>query len=30
MTDEFLAKLSDHLFTVSVVLYTLAVVAFCA
>jgi len=30
VTDEFLAKLSDHLFTTSVVLYTLAVVAFCA
>jgi cytochrome c-type biogenesis protein CcsB len=30
MTDEFLARLSDHLFTVTVVLYTLAVVAFCA
>ncbi|MEU2347227.1 c-type cytochrome biogenesis protein CcsB [Modestobacter sp. NPDC049651] len=30
MTDETLARLSDHLFTVSVVLYTLATVAFCA
>jgi len=28
--DESLAALSDHLFTVSVVLYSLAVVAFCA
>ena len=30
MIDPSLAALSDHLFTVSVVLYSLAVVAFCA
>ncbi|MCW2619094.1 MAG: ccsB [Modestobacter sp.] len=30
MIDSSLAALSDHLFTISVVLYSLAVVAFCA
>ena len=30
MIDPSLAALSDNLFTVSVVLYSLAVVAFCA